>query len=426
MTRRVLQILLPLLVVGVGVSGSIWLVNNKNQVQPIPREKFKPNVETVEVSLGDFKPVIPAQGTVKPHTVVGLSPEISGRIVFVSPKLVVGGLFEEDEELVRIDSREYELILQQANAQTNSAQSNITNALAQLSSALAQKAQSEARIIREKSEAKAARAEWVLLGKNKPPPDLLLRVPQINEAKAGIASANALARAADAQLQSAKALLKAAEAAREQAELNVKRCVINAPFNCRVQSANVGIGQIVSLASVLAQLQSIDYAEIRLLLPLDQFRHLEIKNVYRGGMSNTNGPSVTLTAHGNKWPGRIVRSEGEIQSGTQMMAVVAKVKKPYGGDRPALSFGQFVSATIQGRLFNGIATLPTTVLRDDDFVYVANNNKLHARKVTVLWSNRKQIAISAGLKNGERVCTSSLDSFVEGMGVSTILKSDNE
>ena len=144
MTRRVLQILLPLLVVVVGVSGSIWLVNNKNQVQPIPREKFKPNVETVEVSLGDFQPVIPAQGTVKPHTVVGLSPEISGRIIFVSPKLVVGGLFEEDEELVRIDSREYELILQQANAQTNSAQSNITNALAQLSRALAQKAQSEA------------------------------------------------------------------------------------------------------------------------------------------------------------------------------------------------------------------------------------------------------------------------------------------
>ena len=49
MTRRVLQILLPLLVVVVGVSGSIWLVNNKNQVQPIPREKFKPNVETVDL-----------------------------------------------------------------------------------------------------------------------------------------------------------------------------------------------------------------------------------------------------------------------------------------------------------------------------------------------------------------------------------------
>ena len=91
MTRRILQILFPLLIVGVGVSASLWLVNNKKQVQRVPREKFKPHIETVEVVIGDFQPIINAQGTVTPHTVIGLSPEISGRIIFVSPKLVVGG-----------------------------------------------------------------------------------------------------------------------------------------------------------------------------------------------------------------------------------------------------------------------------------------------------------------------------------------------
>lgn len=424
--RRVLQILLPLLIVGLGVSGSIWLINNKKQVQAIPREKFKPHVETVEVSLGNFQPIITAQGTVKPHTVINLTPEISGRIIFVSAKLVVGGLFEKGEELLRIDPKDYELALEQSKADINSAQSQITNALAQMSSAAAQKTKFEARIMREEAEAKAARAEWVLLGKKNDPPDLLVRVPQINEAKAGITSANALSNAARAQKQSAKALVKAAEASRELAELNVKRCVIEAPFHCRVQSRNVGVGQIASRASVLAQLQSVDYAEIRLLLPLDEFRYLQITNAFRGGTSITNGPSVTLTAHGNKWPGRIVRSEGEIQAGTQMMAVVAQVSKPYANDSPALSFGQFVSADIQGRAFEDIAILPTTVLRNDDLVYVADNNKLHTQKVTVLWHSRKQIAISVGLKSGEQVCTSSLDSFVEGMDVTAILKGSDE
>ena len=235
-----------------------------------------------------------------------------------------------------------------------------------------------------------------------------------------------MASAARAQKQSAKALVKAAEAAREQAELNVKRCVIKAPFRCRVQSRNIGVGQIASRAFVLAQLQSVDYAEIRLPLPLDEFRHLQITNAFRGGTLITNGPSVTLTAHGSKWPGRIVRSEGEIQAGTQMMAVVAQVSKPYADNKPALSFGQFVSAAIQGRTFKDIVVLPATVLRHGDLVYVLDNNKLRTRKVTVLWSSRKQIAISAGLKNGERVCTSSLDSFVEGMGVTAILKGSDE
>jgi len=424
--RRVLQILLPLLVVGLGVSGSVWLVNNKRQVQTIPREKFRPHVETVEVSLGNFQPIITAQGTVKPHTVINLAPEISGRIIFVSEKLVVGGLFEKGEELLRIDAKDYELALERAMADINSAQSRITNALAQISSAAAQKAKSEARIMREEAEAKAARAEWVLLGKKDDPPNLLVRVPQINEARAEITSAIALSSAAHAQEQSAKALVRAAEASQEQAELNVRRCVIRAPFRCRVQSCNIGVGQIASRASVLAQLQSVDYAEIRLPLPLGEFRHLQITNAFRGGRSITNGPSVTLTAQGNNWPGQIVRSEGEIQTGTQMMAVVAQVNKPYGDDRPALSFGQFVSAAIQGRKFKDIAVLPTTVLRDGDLVYVLDNNKLRTRKVTVLWSSRKQIAISAGLNAGEQVCTSSLDSFVEGMGVTAILKGGDE
>jgi len=83
-------------------------------------------------------------------------------------------------------------------------------------------------------------------------------------------------------------------------------------------------------------------------------------------------------------------------------------------------------AAIRGRAFNNIAVLPTTVLRDGDLVYVLDDNKLRTRKVTVLWSSRKQIAISAGLKNGERVCASSLDSFVEGMDVTAIMKGSDE
>jgi|TARA_B100001971_G_scaffold54919_1_gene50035 RND family efflux transporter MFP subunit len=426
MTRRVLQILLPLMIVGIGISGSILLVTNKRQVQPIPRERLTPRIETVEVTLGNFQPTITAQGTVKAHTVIGLSPEISGRIIFVSPKLVVGGLFDEAEELVRIDARDYELVLKQAHADINIAQAQITNAMAQLSSAAAKRAQSEARKMREEAEANAARAEWILLGKKMEPPDLLLRIPQIKEARAGITSAIALSSAANAQMQSAAALVKAAEATREQAELNVKRCVIKAPFRCRVQSRNVGVGMIASRASVLAQLQSIDYAEIPLPLPLDEFRHLQITNACRGGTILTNGPPVTLAANGNQWSGRIIRSEGEIQADTQMMAVVARVSKPYEEDRPTLNFGQFVSASIQGRKFKGVATLPATVLHDGDLVYVLNKNKLHSRKVKVFWSSRKNIAISSGLTNGERICATSLDSFVEGMGVTAIPKGKDE
>ena len=108
------------------------------------------------------------------------------------------------------------------------------------------------------------------------------------------------------------------------------------------------------------------------------------------------------------------------------MAVVVQVSQPYSDSRAALSFGQFVTAAIQGRKFLDIAVLPATVLRDGDLVYVLDGGKLFARKVTVLWSSRKKIAISSGLKMCERVCASSLDSFEEGMEVTAIQKDSNE
>ena len=108
------------------------------------------------------------------------------------------------------------------------------------------------------------------------------------------------------------------------------------------------------------------------------------------------------------------------------MAVVARMSQPYSDSRAALSFGQFVTAAIQGRKFSDIAVMPAVVLRDGNLVYVLNGGKLFARKVTVLWSSRKQIAISSGLKKGEWICSSSLDSFVEGMEVTTTQKGSNE
>ena len=47
-------------------------------------------------------------------------------------------------------------------------------------------AQAQARIAREQAEADAARAEWKLLGREGEPPELVLREPQLREARAAM------------------------------------------------------------------------------------------------------------------------------------------------------------------------------------------------------------------------------------------------
>ena len=74
------------------------------------------------------------------------------------------------------------------------------------------------------------------------------------------------------------------------------------------------MGQIVSRASVLARLQPVDTAEVRLALPLEQFRFLEMTDAFRGGKNSPGGPAVRLLpSHQGamKWTGRVVRSVGD-------------------------------------------------------------------------------------------------------------------
>jgi RND family efflux transporter MFP subunit len=422
--RRALQILLPLVTVAGGIYGAAWLIQNPRVTEPKKVEAYQPRVELVTVVMGNYRPVILAQGTVNTRMSTSLSPQVSGRIVAISPKLAAGGLFAEGDELLRVDASDYELSLRQARARIDTARAGITNALAQMSSARAQMAQAEARIVREEAEAAAALSEWRLLGRSGILPALLAREPQLKEARAGLASAVALAAAAAAKRKSDEAALVVAHAAGEQAATNVVRCVVRAPFNGRVSSRVVGLGQVVAPGSVLARLQSVDVAEVRLALPLDEFTFLDLPDAFRGGANSANGPVARLRAsHGNDlmWAGRIVRSVGEVDQGTRMMTVIAEVTDPYrvapGSTGAALSFGMFVRAEIYGRELTDVAVLPRIVLRGGDRVYVLRDGALYTRRVQVAWSTREVVVVSGGLRDGDQVCLTAVDAFVEGMPV---------
>jgi len=424
MIRRVLQFVLPAAVLGVGVGGAMWLVANAQKAKPKPADKFQPTIRVQKVSLEDYRPIITAQGTARARTEIGLAAEVKGRVTWISPKLVAGGLFDEGDELFRVDAADYQLAREQALADINSAKAASTNALAQVSSARALAAQAEARITREEAEAEAARLEWALLRRQGEPPALLVRVPQIKEAKASLFSANAQANAANAQLHSADAKLKAAEAALELAQLNVDRCSVKAPFDGRVRSQTIGVGQIVSLSAVVARLQPVDVAEVRLALPLEDFGFMDFAGTFGGDFNSTNQPTVRLEPSagvGGGWTGKVVRSLGEVDDGTRMMAVVGVVRDPYRrlfkANGEMLSFGMFLRAEIDGRELKRVAVLPRDVLRDGDSVHVFVEGKLTSRKVEVTWSTREVLVIAKGLSAGDAVCLTPVDAFVEGMSV---------
>jgi RND family efflux transporter MFP subunit len=227
-------------------------------------------------------------------------------------------------------------------------------------------------------------------------------------------------------LAEAKASLDGAQASLKQAELNLQRTQIRAPFDGRVRTKKVDLGQYISPGAALATVYAVDYAEVRLPIPDNEMGYLDCCLDYRSKNPATLNINVTLKANyagrDYKWSGKIVRVEGEIDPLSHMITLVARVEDPYGrdhrSDRPPLAVGLFVEAEIRGKLVRDVVVIPRSALRGTENVLVIDDeNKLHFRTVDVLRKDSETVVISSGLEPGERICISPLEAVVEGMKV---------
>lgn len=376
---------LPLGVLGIGVLGAGAMVMMRPDVETRRPVATAPLVRVQAVELRQAQFTVRSQGTVSPRTESQLVPEVAGRVIWVSPSFASGGFFESAETLLRIDPHDYRQEVIRAQAQVASAR---------------------LRLAQEQAEAAVARAEWEELGEGDGTP-LTLREPQLEEARAALASA---------------------EANLETAKRNLERTQIRAPYAGRMRQKNVDLGQFVTVGSPVAQIYAVDYAEIRLPLPDDDLAFIDLPLDYRGDPTRAEGPRVTLRAEfagrSHQWEGRIVRTEGEIDATTRMVHVVARVKNPYGRvegrDRPPLAAGLYVQAEIEGRTVEAVATLPRAALRGRRQVLVVDgDDRLRFRDVEVVRTSHDRIVVAGGLEEGERVCLSPLSTVTDGMRVRT-------
>jgi RND family efflux transporter MFP subunit len=381
-----LKIVLPLALVVVAALLATGMVALKPDVETRVAAPMPPLVRVAEVTLADVPLTVRSQGTVRPRTESQLVPEVSGRVIWVSPSFAEGAFFEKGQVLFKVDPHDSRQAVVRARGEV---------------------ARAKLQLAREEAEAAAAREEWSDLGAGEAATALTLREPQLEDARAAVASA---------------------EANLTTAERNLERTQIRAPYSGRVRRKNVDVGQFVTVGAPVATVYSVDYAETRLPLPDDELAYVELPLHYRGETARQKGPRVTLKAdfagQTFEWTGEIVRTEGEIDPGSRMVNAVVQIKDPYGrGDdpsRPPLAVGLYVEAEIEGITAKGVAVLPRSALRGRSQVLVVTpEDRLEFRDVDLLRTTREEIYVRGGLKAGERVCLSPLEAVTNGMRVRT-------
>ncbi len=388
--RRHPKALLPVAVIAFGALCAYVLISTRSEVVVAPPQVPAPLVRAMPVEIRNVRLTVNAQGTVAPRTKTSLVSQVAGQIISVSPAFANGGFFKAGDVLLAIDPRDYELAVDRARAVV---------------------AQARVRLAREEEEAELARQEWQRLG-NGEATDLALRKPQLEDARAA---------------------LQAARASREQARLALDRTRIRAPYEGRVLSKIVDLGQYVNPGAPVARIYAVDYAEIRLPVPHEQLAYLDLVYNARSELAPASRPKALVHAvfagAPHTWEGEIVRIEGEIDARTRMVNLVARVDAPYDkGDDPArapLFAGLFVEVEILGRVAKDIAVVPRSALRGADQVLVVDqDNRLRFRGVDLLRLEAENALIRSGLNGGERVCISTLDAVVDGMQVRILTPGD--
>jgi RND family efflux transporter MFP subunit len=378
-TRR--QALLVLAILGVAVLLAALLVATRPVLQPQNQARPLPTVRVLSAEQRDQVLTVRSQGAVQPRTEADLVPQVSGRVVWLSPAMQAGGHFAEGEELLRIDDSDYR-------AGVGSA---------------------EAAVMRAAAEAEFARFESERLGTLQSR-DLASRSQAENALRAR---------------RVAESGLKEAEVALQRARLDLERTVIRAPFTGRVRSERLDIGQALNRGEAVASIYATDYVEVRLPIADRQLAYLDPALLMGGALQPASAPPVVLRAEfGGRelsWEGRVVRTEGEIDARSRMVHVVARVENPEAPGQPLLPVGLFVQAEIRGQMARGVIELPRAALRDGERVLVVDaDDRLRFRAVEILRTERDRVLVRAGIADGERVCVSPLQIVVDGMRVAPV------
>jgi len=328
-----IQLVFVIAVIGAAVGLSQALKGNVNDKAPRIadlRAASEITVRLAETKLVRFTPEIRVNGTVQATAEVSVSPQVSGEIKHVSASFRAGAEVKKGALLFEIDRADYVLAVQRAESEVASARSDL------------QQLEAEAAI---------AVQEWEELYPGRAVNELAARIPQIEAAKARLASA---------------------QANKETAALSLRRTRVLAPTDARVLGSTLDIGQIVSPGQSVGRLVAIDSIELAVPVSTNQLAILDpVQGRFaqfqtRGAQSETRAAQVT-------------RIDASLDARTRLSNLYLEPEH-----REGLRIGDFVDVAIKADAVDGAISLPATALSGQSTVWVVEQGALTSRRISIL------------------------------------------
>jgi RND family efflux transporter MFP subunit len=390
-----ISIVISIIVLLLGVMGMTMLASLKTPPVEAKNGERPLRIEALQVEQEDVPVFITSYGEVKALNVVPIAPEVSGKIVKIHPRLEAGEMIPKGEILFEIDPSDYVTLCKTSKDRLK---------ILERSQELAKKEYERMR---------------VLFGK-----DNVVSQASVEKAE------KAMLSAADLTSQIAQVL--------EQAETDLARCKVRAPFNARIKSVALEKNQYVIPGQNVVTLADDSVLEIH--LPLDS---RDARKWLRFNQKKTNGKTAwfsgleqvsckirwTENNNGQPWNGRLHRVV-EFDQQTRTLTVAVRVDAETATKKTPRSLplveGMFCSVEILGRTLHKVFRLPRQAVSFENTVYTAVDNRLRTVPVEVVRIDGEYAYVAEGLNIGDTVVITRLIDPLENALLEITNKSTKE
>ncbi len=391
-------------------------------------------LRVIEAPVADLVPRATGYGVAEPGQVWEAVAEVKGTVVDIHPQLDSGEIIEAESILAKIDPTEYELAVARLEA-------GIEETRAKISELNAEEENTKRLLAIERRSLDLARKslerQRAALEREAIPPDQVDREERnFLQQQQKVRQLENILSLIPAKRKSLKASLAVNQANLDQAETDLAKTTIKAPFDCRLSDVNLETGQFVRAGQSLFKAHGTGVTEIEARFRADQLSNLldeDKRNRFQSGMGTEtfrqlfrNVGAVVRLQNGNwsaDWDARVDRVRETMDAKTREIRVVVAVDRPYEkaqpGVRPPLTAGMFCEVTLNGPIQPKRVVLPRSAVHEGIVFTVDHQQRLRKKRVTVDFAQSDFVVLKSGLSGGEKVIVSDPSPAIAGMKVST-------
>ncbi|MCO7226192.1 efflux RND transporter periplasmic adaptor subunit [Pleionea sp. CnH1-48] len=423
-------------IAGLGVFLMILLVKlQPEKVHTPPDQKAKP-VKTITLTKQSLRPTIIGYGSVTPDYKLAAKAEVTGRITFVHPELKKGAILKAGTLVMKIDDKDYQLALKQAQADLLANQANlkemelnVENTQLELELAKEKLKVREKELKRLEKLSKSGSVSRSNLNNEKQ--NYLQQKQEVQQLENKLATQ-------PSNIEVLKAQIAISEAKVTQSQRDLERTQVYLPFNGRISQVYTEQEQYITTGAQMFDAISLQKVVINAQFPFEQFRHIadkfdkeKLANVDLTNIPNMSellaslGMSAEVKIAGSTyqgWQARVERISDNLDPNSRTIGVIVSVEDSYQknrpGERPPLLEGMYMQVTLKGAQGEYLVA-PRSALHENQFYRVNTEQKLERVNVSDVLLQGELALVQSILSENDKIITSDVFPAVNGMPLAT-------